>query len=168
MGVFSFLKNAGAKLFNFNKKEEAPKTVTVTDASAEAEALHKKQMEGLLTSIVTGLNIPVENLDVELDDDTVTVYGTAKSKADKEKVVLALGNVDGIAAVDDRLVVAEGADEADSVFYTVEKGDSLSKIAKAHYGDASAYHAIFEANKPMLDHPDKIYPGQVLRIPPRG
>lgn len=49
--------------------------------------------------------------------------------------------------------------------YTVQKGDTLSAIAKKHYGDASKYNAIFEANKPMLTHPDKIYPGQVLRIP---
>ena len=44
-------------------------------------------------------------------------------------------------------------------------GDSLSKIAKEHYGNAMKYPVIFEANKPMLEHPDKIYPGQVLRIP---
>ena len=52
-------------------------------------------------------------------------------------------------------------------FYTVRKGDTLSAIAKRHYGDANAYNSIFEANRPMLDHPDRIYPGQVLRIPPR-
>jgi len=50
--------------------------------------------------------------------------------------------------------------------YTVKSGDSLSKIAKAHYGDAMKYPVIFEANKPQLTDPDKIYPGQVLRIPP--
>jgi nucleoid-associated protein YgaU len=52
-----------------------------------------------------------------------------------------------------------------ATFYTVQKGDSLSKIAKEHYGDAMKYPAIFEANKPMLADPDKIYPGQVLRLP---
>jgi nucleoid-associated protein YgaU len=51
-------------------------------------------------------------------------------------------------------------------FYTVVSGDNLSKISKAQYGDANKYMVIFEANKPMLTHPDKIYPGQVLRIPP--
>ena len=51
-------------------------------------------------------------------------------------------------------------------FHTVVSGDSLSKIAKEFYGDAMKYPVIFEANKPMLTHPDKIYPGQVLRIPP--
>jgi nucleoid-associated protein YgaU len=44
-------------------------------------------------------------------------------------------------------------------------GDTLSKIAKEAYGDANAYMKIFEANKPMLSNPDKIYPGQKLRIP---
>jgi nucleoid-associated protein YgaU len=60
--------------------------------------------------------------------------------------------------------VDQSAPEA--VFYTVVKGDTLSRIAKQHYADANKYPAIFEANRPMLTHPDKIYPGQVLRIPP--
>ena len=49
--------------------------------------------------------------------------------------------------------------------YTVKSGDTLSKIAEDVYGSASDYMQIFEANKPMLSDPDKIYPGQVLRIP---
>ena len=56
--------------------------------------------------------------------------------------------------------------EPAATFYTVVSGDSLSKIAKKHYGDASKYPVIFDANRPMLKDPDKIYPGQVLRIPP--
>ena len=52
-----------------------------------------------------------------------------------------------------------------AVFVTVKKGDTLSAIAKVQYGDANKYNKIFEANKPLLSHPDKIYPGQVLRIP---
>jgi nucleoid-associated protein YgaU len=77
--------------------------------------------------------------------------------------VLAVGNVEGIARVDDRLEVTTPQPEAR--YYTVAKGDTLSKIAQQHYGDANAYPKIFEANEPMLKHPDKIYPGQVLRIP---
>ena len=50
--------------------------------------------------------------------------------------------------------------------YTVVKGDTLSAISKRQYGDANKYMRIFEANKPMLSDPNKIYPGQVLRIPP--
>ena len=66
--------------------------------------------------------------------------------------------------VDDRLIVEEV--QAKATYHTVESGDTLSAIAKQHYGDASKYPVIFEANKPMLSHPDKIYPGQNLRIPP--
>ncbi len=56
--------------------------------------------------------------------------------------------------------------EPEATYYTVVSGDTLSKISKQAYGDANKYMKIFEANKPMLTHPDKIYPGQVLRIPP--
>jgi len=62
--------------------------------------------------------------------------------------------------------VDEVEEAATTAFYTVEKGDTLWKIASAHYNDGAKYPVIFEANKPMLEHPDKIYPGQMLRIPP--
>ncbi len=81
----------------------------------------------------------------------------------REKVVLVLGNTAGIAQVDDRLEVERKEPEAQ--FYTVKSGDTLSKIAKQYYGNANKYPTIFEANRPMLQNPDKIYPGQVLRIP---
>ena len=61
-----------------------------------------------------------------------------------------------------------GGGEAASRFYTVQSGDTLSKIAREFYGDAGKYPRIFEANKPMLKDPDKIYPGQMLRIPPEA
>ena len=87
----------------------------------------------------------------------------ADTKETKEKILLCCGNVKGVEHVQDQLGVIEPADE--SVFYTVVSGDTLSKIAKAQYGNANDYMKIFEANKPMLSHPDKIYPGQSLRIP---
>lgn len=65
--------------------------------------------------------------------------------------------------MEDRITVANPEPEAN--FYTVQSGDTLSKISKAQYGDPMKYNTIFEANKPMLQHPDEIYPGQVLRIP---
>ena len=78
-------------------------------------------------------------------------------------VVLCCGNVAGVAAVNDLLTVT--APEPEAQWHTVASGDNLSKIAKKFYGDANKYPVIFEANKPMLSHPDKIYPGQKLRIP---
>ena len=100
---------------------------------------------------------------VSLNGEQVTVTGTAMDTATAERVTLALGNIAGISSVDNRLDVKEKAVEAK--YYTVEKGDSLSKISKAMYGDAMQYNKIFEANQPMLESVDKIYPGQKLRIP---
>ncbi len=148
MGLFSFLKNAGAKLFN-KKKAAAP------------EAPEKTREEALKDE-VSRLGIPVNGLDVELCEQVI-VRGRTSTNAEREKVILALGNVEGIGCVEDHIEVDNPEPEA--VFYTVQKGDSLSKISKEQYGDPMKYQGIFEANKPMLEHPDKIYPGQVLRIP---
>jgi len=153
MGLFSFLKSAGAKLFG-KKVEEA----TVVDVAAE----NAKQSE-LLSSVVRSSGIEVEGLSIDIDGDKVTVYGQTESVSDKEKIVLMLGNVEGIATVDDRMSVVVPEPESD--FYEVKSGDSLSKIAKAYYGDPMKYPTIFEANQPMLTSPDLIYPGQMLRIP---
>lgn len=159
MGLFSFLKNAGAKVMtNKNIKTVSdPETVRL-----ERELMNRQKMI-LLKGVVDSLGIKVQNLDLTIHDDTVFVYGQVKSQADKEKVVLALGNVNGISSVDDRLSVTKPAPEAE--FYTVKKGDSLSKIAKKFYGDAKKYTKIFKANQPLLSDPNKIYPGQTLRIP---
>lgn len=153
MGLFSFLKNAGSKIFGGAEEAAAP--------SVSAEEL-KAQREQALGNVISSLCLPIDNMSIDLNDDVVTVYGETTSQADKEKAILALGNVEGVAAVDDRIsLVAPPA-----TFYEVQSGDSLSKIAKEHYGDAMAYMTIFEANKPMLKDPNEIYPGQVLRIPP--
>lgn len=159
MGLFSFLKNAGSKILGRDAEDNAAKAA----AEAEAAEAAKARRESLLESIVESTGIEVSDLDIDLSDDTVIVYGQTESQSDKEKIVLVLGNVEGVATVDDRISVVTPAPEA--TFYTVESGDSLSKIAKAHYGDPMKYQQIFEANKPMLEDPNKIYPGQVLRIP---
>ena len=148
MGLFSFIKGAGKKLFGSKDTPEA-KAVELT----KVQALEKE---------VNDLGVPISGLSVELAEQVV-VSGTTDTNADREKIILALGNVEGVGAIEDNIVVANPEPEA--VFYTVVSGDSLSKISKAHYGDPMRYNEIFEANKPMLTHPDKIYPGQVLRIP---
>jgi nucleoid-associated protein YgaU len=111
--------------------------------------------------------LQVDNLKVSFDgaSSTVHVSGTAKDQATKEKVILCCGNIAGVEQVTDDLAVQEPAPEAQ--YHTVVKGDTLSAIAKKYYGDASKYPEIFEANKPMLKDPNKIYPGQSLRIPAR-
>ena len=153
MGLFSFIKNLGSK--SIEPKEDK------TDASL-AETLNKQKVQ-VLADIVNGLNLNVTNLSLDLKEDVVTVYGQVDSTQDKEKIVLALGNTAGVAAVDDRLSVMNPEPEAE--LYEVKKGDSLSKIAKRYYGDPMKYKELFAANQPMLTDPNKIYPGQVLRIP---
>lgn len=156
MGLFSFLKNAGAKLFKKKEEEADP---------ASIEAVREENMKAMLDT-VTALNLNLKDFYLDLQGDKVTAFGEAETQADKEKVILALGNTEGIATVDDRMTVAKPEPEAK--FYEVKKGDSLSKIAKEFYGDPMKYPAIFEANKPMLKDPDLIYPGQMLRIPADG
>lgn len=157
MGLFSFVKNAGASLLGLK-----------TDAQKREEAVAKK--EAVIKDFVAKFGLGIEDLSISFsgeDDDTVILNGFAKTQSDKEKLILAVGNIEGIATVDDQIKVAlVEIPEPESVFYTVVKGDSLSKIAKAHYGNAMKYPVIFEANKPMLKDVDLIYPGQVLRIPP--
>lgn len=117
---------------------------------------------GDLKASLDKLGLPTDGLDIDVSGDTVKVSGKAASQELKEKVILALGNNKGIAKVDES-IEAPTTDVAS--FYTVQKGDTLSAIAKKQYGSADKYMAIFEANKPMLKDPDRIYPGQVLRIP---
>jgi nucleoid-associated protein YgaU len=166
MGLFSFLKNAGAKLFGH--KEEAKPAENAggltPEQQASVDAIRKQTREAALVSEVVKMGLKVENLSVDLQNDTAIVYGQCDTQADKEKVILTVGNVDGIGYVDDRLEVLNP--EEDSQFHEVQSGDTLSKIAKHYYGDAMKYPVIFEANQPMLTNPDLIYPGQVLRIPP--
>ncbi len=156
MGLFSFLKSAGAKLMGTKAATNDLK------AAAEVEAAEDRK-ETMLEAVVRSMGLGVDDLSVDVEGDTVTVFGQTESQADREKVILTLGNIEGVATVDDRISVVPPKDV--SVFYEVKGGDSLSKIAKAHYGDPMKYMKIFEANKPMLKDPSLIYPGQMLRIP---
>ncbi len=185
MGLFSFIASAGAKLFGGKKPSEIP------------------NLSDIIAKHVGSVGLPMKHLHYWLEGETMVVSGWVDDKPTKEKVVLAVGNVEGVDKVEDRIVVGpppaiikpvvaapvlaeaahavaaappaealptkeELAKEAawTSKSYTVVKGDTLGKIAKEFYGNSAKYPLIFEANKPMLSHPDKIYPGQMLRIPP--
>jgi len=160
MGLFSFIREAGEKLFGKDVKAAEADPARAAEANRAAATAIEKHL--------AGFSLPITALTVTFDVATGTakVYGVAKDQSVREKAILAAGNVDGVHQVDDQMTV-EVATTPAAQFYTVVKGDTLSKIAKQFYGDANAYNAIFEANKPMLKHPDKIYPGQNLRIPPR-
>jgi nucleoid-associated protein YgaU len=163
MGLFNFMATAGEKLFG---------TSTID--------------ENKVREHIMGLGLKLKPFTVVAHDKEkmVSLIGFAETLQDKEKAILAAGNIRGIEKVDDRIKIGappaaggaeaaapatapepEAAEQPDSTFYTVKSGDTLSKIAREAYGNAAKYPAIFEANKPMLEHPDRIYPGQVLRIP---
>lgn len=149
MGFFDFLKDAGDDL-------SAQQAQIAEDKAEKAKALAMQQQ-------IEMLGLKVEGLAVGFDDGVAVVEGAVPDQQEAEKVVLVLGNIQGVARVDDRLTVAAPAPAA--TLYTVKKGDTLGAIAQVHYGKASRYPVIFEANRPMLSDPNKIYPGQVLRIP---
>jgi nucleoid-associated protein YgaU len=159
MGLIDFVKSAGAKIFGFSEEPEAPGK-TPTELKIEAE----KAMAAALTQQVRSHNLECDDLQIAFSDEVATVSGTTSSQSEREKIVLVVGNVNGVAQVNDMLAVV--TPEPEAVYYTVERGDTLSKIAKEQYGNAMKYPVIFEANRPMLKDPDRIYPGQVLRIPP--
>ena len=153
MGLISFIKEAGSKLFNFS--------------GSDPEEERREKIQALSNEVLK-YGIEVTDLSINVDDETVSVAGEVASQADKERVSLVVGNVEGVSAVENNITVKVEEDcdpEPESRYYEVKRGDYLSKIAKEVYGDAMKYPVIFEANKPMLKDPDLIYPGQILRIP---
>jgi nucleoid-associated protein YgaU len=158
MGLFSFIKEAGEKLFGGKEAQAA------TPAGPSLDELNAKAAQAISTYI-SSQNLGVSNLQVSFDGSQgkVTVHGAAPTQAAKEKVTLCCGNVASVQSVDNQMTVTNPEPEAQ--YHDVVRGDTLSAIAKKFYGDANKYPVIFEANKPMLTHPDKIYPGQKLRIP---
>lgn len=141
MGLFDFISDIGKNIFGGNDEIEK-----IT------EMLH------------TELGFKIQDLEVAYDDGIATLGGTCDSQETKEKAVLLVGNLKGVSKVNDNNLTAPPAFEPFQ-FYTVQRGDSLSKTAKRYYGDAMKYPVLFEANREIIKDPDLIYPGQVLRVP---
>lgn len=136
--LIKFAKDAGAKIGFGKDKDEDAKNLK-----------NEMKKHGFKT----------DDVDVAVEGDKVVLTGKALTQEEREKLILVAGNVEGVDSVEDKMEILP------TRTHTVKSGDTLSKIAKDMYGDAMKYPVIFEANKPMLSHPDKIYPGQVLRIP---
>ena len=162
MSLISFIQEAGEKLFN------RPRAAPATAAPEPDIAALNATASAAIGKYIASQGLAADGLDVAYDgaSQTVTVSGVAPDQATKEKIVLCCGNVASVAKVNDLLTVA-APPEPESTYREVKAGDTLSKIAREAYGDANAYMQIFEANKPMLSSPDRIYPGQMLRIPPK-
>lgn len=147
MGIFDFVKSVGTKL-------------GLGDSEPTADAL-KKELDSH--------KLGTDGVQVSVDGDKAVLSGNVKDQSAFEKAIIAVGNSLGVSKVEASELKVEGtSEETAPVLYTVKKGDNLWKIAEAQYGkgQGAKNNIIFEANKPMLTSPDKIYPGQVLRIPP--
>jgi nucleoid-associated protein YgaU len=166
MGLLSFIKTAGEKLFGHGAAKDATEAAAA-DPSPEKIAEASNAAGAAIEQYIRSMDLDARDLMVGFDSGSgiVTVSGVAADEETREKIILCCGNVSGVAGVADNMEVEASGDG--SQYYTVVSGDTLSKIAKEYYGNASKYMPIFEANKPMLSHPDKIYPGQMLRIPPQ-
>ena len=149
MGLFDFAKNIGSKLF-----------------STDAEAAEK------ITAYLNANNPGIDGLNAIYKDEEATVIGTTTSVEAAQKVILLAGNIENVASVVSKIDIIDNDSDAgellepDNVeYYTIQSGDSLSKIAKHYYQNAMEYPRIFEANKEVIQDPDLIYPGQKIRIP---
>src|SRR5262245_16467955 len=167
MGLIQFVKNVGKKLDLDQKPpqqaQQRPVAGQQGPSAHDLAQVQERKREAALVQLINGLGFKVRELAVDVEGSKALVRGQVDSQEEKEKIILMVGNTEGIDSVEDRLQVSRPEPEAQ--FYDVKPGDTLSKIAKQFYGDANKYHQIFEANRPMLKDPDEIYPGQKLRIP---
>ncbi len=152
MGLISFIKTAGEKIFG------------------KSEEKQEQEKAELVTSHIRKFGFDTTDIQVKVDGEKVILIGKVDTVENKNKIIVTAGNIEGISSVEDWIVVTHPPvveqPQPEKQFYTVKKGDFLSKIAKEVYGNASKFSVIFEANKPMLKDPNLIYPGQVLVIPP--
>ena len=147
MGLFSFIKDAGKKIFG-SKEEQVAENPNITDAQVTTN------QKDALTNFVNSHGLNVDNFDIQFHPGgKVVLAGDAASKADFEKASLIAGNIAGISEVDNQMTIG---------------GDTLWAISEKFYSDGSKYPTIVEANQPMIKDADEIYPGQVLRIPALG
>jgi nucleoid-associated protein YgaU len=167
MGFFSFIKDAGEKLFGHKEADAAAAAAQASDDAAAKERLDatNRAAGDAIQAYIEAQGLTITGLVVTFDaaSSSVNIFGVAEDQETKEKALLCCGNVSGVSNVNDNMSV--DLSEPEAVYHDVVRGDTLSAIAKKVYGDANKYPVIFEANKPMLSHPDKIYPGQKLRCP---
>lgn len=178
MSLFDFLKDAGEKLFRHRpphapqQSQDAGRVGQQGAGPGQQKPWNPQQVQeanqdsaAAIQKYLQQQKLDAAGVKVQFDalKGVVTLEGTVPDQATREKIVLAAGNVNGVSQVDDRMTTSQPGTQ--SKFYTVKPGDTLSAISKQFYGDANQYNRIFEANQPMLKDPDKIYPGQNLRIP---
>lgn len=146
MSLFDFAKDVGRRLF---------------DTDDEAADNIKQHLELKMTGI--------SNLDVTFDDGVATICGDCVNEATRNNAILIAGDVKGVEKiVADKLTFPAPAKEEEKEkfeVYEIVSGDTLGGIAKKYYGKASQYTRIHAANKELIPDPNKIFPGQKIKIP---
>lgn len=162
MAAYMFQKDAGTKIPELGpsgahtaaqSEEKGQTDLPIANPAAAA------RMEELLEE----LGFPGRQLNIGVEKETVFISGEVATQEAKEKVILTVGNIQGISKVDEQLTAAQESEE--SLFHTVEKADTLEAVAKKVLNDAAKARNILKANAPILKNADEIYPGMVLRIP---
>lgn len=146
MAVIDFIRDAGENLIRRRKNENS------ADPSAVVTRLKQ-------------LGLVIDDLEIIVEGEKAVLKGAARSFGDREKALIVVGNVKGIAKVEDQLSPETGPHGA-SFFHTVVRGETLADIAQQHYGNAELMDQILIANHPVITHPSALYPGQKLRVPP--
>ena len=145
MGLLDFARDVGRQVF---------------DTDSEAADNIKQHIEIGMTG--------VKNITVEFDDGVATICGDCDTQSVKEQAILLAGNVKGVEKIiaDDLNAPMPPPEEVSKdEFYEIKSGDTLGAISKQFYGKSSQYMRIFEANREIISDPNKIYPGQKIRIP---
>jgi phage tail protein X len=161
MDLFGFVKDVGRRLFN--KDEEAA---------------------GKIKEHILASNPGVEDLEVSFERGIVGLKGRCTRPDAFQKCILMAGNVQGVIDVYATGLTPFVAPRPEAVpvggphqhahvtpvesreeYYVIERGDTLSHIAQRYYGKASSWPRLFEANREVIQDPDKIFPGQKIRVP---
>jgi nucleoid-associated protein YgaU len=147
MSLFDFARDLGRKVFDRD------------DVAADNI---KQHLETTLT--------PIKNLTVAFQDGVVTLCGECRSKGDRDLAILTAGHIAGVNQVVATELTAPAPKpaappEPKFEIYEIVRGDTLGAIAKRYYGNAGKYMRIFEANRNLIEDPNKIFPGQKIRIP---
>ena len=162
MAEFIFIPDAGTKI----KELEPSGSHTAAQSKEKGETdvpVNNPAAAARLEEILRDFGLGVSELDLEVEKECVRISGKVKDQETREKVILAVGNIQGISKVDEQLSVGDSA--AESLFHTVEKADSLESVAEKVLKDSGKSKDILKANAPMLKSGKEIYPGMVLRIP---
>ena len=155
MGVFSFKRGVGTSLWSRKSNQIIEVIPTIEDVELEKASL--------LRRFIRNLGLACKGFIIETIREQVHIKGSVNTQGEREKIILALGNVSGVKTVIDELAV-EYPDQP-AVFHEIKNGDSLSKIATSYYGDPNLKDRLLEANSPLVKEPKALYPGQVIRVP---